>query len=50
MKDPNAPRGLKRVWIGVLALVIVLLIVYTIRRVTSDPVELRTDSIPAATE
>jgi hypothetical protein len=33
-----------------LALVIVLLVVYTIRRVTSAPVEVRSDSVPAGPE
>jgi hypothetical protein len=49
MTNPNAPRSLKRLWLGVLAILVVLLIVYAVNRVTSDPQELRTDSVPTAT-
>jgi hypothetical protein len=47
MTNPNAPRGLKPMWIGVLVVVVIMLIVYTINRVRSNPPELRTDSVPA---
>jgi hypothetical protein len=47
MTNPNAPRGLKRLWIGVLVVVVLTLILYTINRITSAPPELRTDSVPA---
>jgi hypothetical protein len=33
-----------------LALIVVLLVIYAIRRVTSAPVEVRSDSVPAAPE
>jgi hypothetical protein len=48
MTDPNAPRSLQRVWIGVLVVIVIMLIVYAVNRVTSRPPELRTDSVPAA--
>ena len=48
MTDPNAPRSLTRVWIGVLAIVVLALIVYAVTRQGSAPVETRTDSVPAA--
>ena len=48
MTEPNAPRSLTRVWIGVLAIVVLALIVYAVTREKSAPVEARTDSIPAA--
>jgi hypothetical protein len=47
MTDPNAPRSLTRVWLGVLVVVVILLIVYAVNRVRSNPPELRTDSVPA---
>jgi hypothetical protein len=49
MTNPNAPRSLTRVWGGVLVVVVLTLILYTINRLKSAPVETRTDSIPAAT-
>jgi hypothetical protein len=48
MTNPNAPRSLKRLWLGVLVVLVVMLIVYVANRVRSDPQELRTDSVPAA--
>lgn len=48
MTNPNAPRSLTRVWIGVLAIVVLALILYAITRPTTAPVETRTDSVPAA--
>jgi hypothetical protein len=50
MTDPNAPRSLTRVWIGVLVIVVFALIVYVVTRETSAPVETRTDSVPTAGE
>jgi hypothetical protein len=49
MTDPNAPRSLKRVWLGVLVIVVILVIAYAVNRARSNPPELRTDSVPAAT-
>jgi hypothetical protein len=48
MTDPNAPRNLTRVWIGVLAIVVLALILYAITRPMTAPVETTTDSVPAA--
>jgi hypothetical protein len=48
MTNPNAPRSLTRVWLGVLVLIIVLGIWYAIDRTTSNPPELRTDSVPTS--
>jgi hypothetical protein len=50
MTDPNAPRNLTRVWIGVLAIIVLALILYAVTRPTTAPVETRTDSVPAARE
>ena len=50
MTDPNAPRSLTRVWLGVLAIVVLALIIYALTRPTSAPVETRSDSVPAAGE
>jgi hypothetical protein len=46
--NPNAPRSLKRVWLGVLVIIIVLVILYAINQARSNPPELRTDSVPTA--
>jgi hypothetical protein len=48
MTNPNAPRSLTRVWLGVLAVVVLALILYVVTRPASAPVETRTDSVPAA--
>jgi hypothetical protein len=48
MTNPNAPRSLTRVWIGVLVIVVLALIVYAVTRQTSAPAETRTDSVPTA--
>jgi hypothetical protein len=48
MTNPNPPRSLTRVWIGVLAIVVLALIVYMVTRPSTAPVETRTDSVPAA--
>lgn len=48
MTNPDAPRSLTRVWLGVLAIVVLALIVYTVTRERSAPMETRTDSVPAA--
>jgi hypothetical protein len=50
MTNPNAPRSLTRVWIGVLAIVVLALIVYAVTRERAAPVETRTDSVPTARE
>jgi hypothetical protein len=49
MTHPNAPRSLQRVWLGVLVIVVILAIVYVVNRGKSNPPELRSDSVPAAT-
>jgi hypothetical protein len=46
MTNPNAPRSLTRVWIGVLVIVVLALIVYAVTRRASTPVDTRTDSVP----
>jgi hypothetical protein len=48
MTNPNAPRSLTRVWIGVLAIVVLALLVYAVTRPKTAPMETRTDSVPAA--
>jgi hypothetical protein len=48
MTDPHAPRSLTRVWIGVLAIVVLALLIYAVTRESSAPIETRTDSVPAA--
>jgi hypothetical protein len=48
MTNPSPPRSLTRVWLGVLAIIVLALIVYMVMRPSTAPVETRTDSIPAA--
>ena len=48
MTNPSPPRSLTRVWLGVLAIVVLMLIVYVVTRPRTAPVETRTDSVPAA--
>lgn len=48
MTNPNPPRSLTRVWLGVLAIVVLALIVYVVTRPGTAPVETRTDSVPTA--
>ncbi len=48
MTNPNAPRSLTRVWIGVLVIVVLALIVYAVTRQAPAPAATRTDSVPTA--
>ncbi len=50
MTNPNPPRSLTRVWLGVLAIVVLALIVYMVTRPSTAPVETRTDSVPTRSE
>ena len=48
MTNPDAPRSLTRVWLGVLVIVVLALILYAVTRQRSAPVETRTNSVPTA--
>ena len=48
MTNPSPPRSLTRVWLGVLAIVVLALIVYIVTRPSTAPVETRMDSVPTA--
>ncbi len=48
MTNPPPPRSLTRVWLGVLAIVLLALILYVVTRPSTAPVETRADSVPTA--